>query len=104
MARKKRKPKINKSQAIRDFVTDNPSTGPTEAAGRVPQRNPHSSTLQTARTVESHHAFPTSARHGLRWWQIDASYWVIRALAALRLAWNVRLPTKESQAQKRRTS
>ena len=29
MARKKRKSKINKSQAIRDFVTDNPSAGPT---------------------------------------------------------------------------
>jgi stearoyl-CoA desaturase (delta-9 desaturase) len=40
----------------------------------------------------NHHAFPTSARHGLRWWQIDLSYWVIRALALLGLAWNVRLP------------
>ena len=28
----------------------------------------------------THHAFPTSARHGLRWWQIDVSYWVIRVL------------------------
>ena len=31
----------------------------------------------------NHHAFPTSARHGLRWWQVDASYYVIRALQAL---------------------
>ncbi len=46
----------------------------------------------------THHAFPTSARHGLRWWQIDVSYWVIRTLAILRLAWNVRLPTKRAQA------
>ena len=30
----------------------------------------------------AHHAFPTSARHGLRWWQIDVSYWVIWALPA----------------------
>lgn len=52
----------------------------------------------------THHAFPTSARHGLRWWQLDMSYWVIRALAAVHLAWNVRLPTKEAQAQKRRKS
>ena len=29
----------------------------------------------------NHHAFPTSARHGLRWWQVDVSYWVIRGLA-----------------------
>jgi stearoyl-CoA desaturase (delta-9 desaturase) len=42
----------------------------------------------------NHHAFPTSARHGLRWWQIDVSYWVIRALALLRLAWSVGLPIR----------
>lgn len=40
----------------------------------------------------SHHAFPTSARHGLRWWQPDISYYVIRLLALMGLAWNVRLP------------
>jgi stearoyl-CoA desaturase (delta-9 desaturase) len=40
----------------------------------------------------NHHAFPTSARHGLRWWQIDISYYVIRLLALLGLAWKVRLP------------
>jgi len=52
----------------------------------------------------THHAFPTSARHGLRWWQIDVSYWVIRALALLRLAWNVKLPTREARARQRVTS
>jgi stearoyl-CoA desaturase (delta-9 desaturase) len=50
----------------------------------------------------SHHAFPTSARHGLRWWQFDASYLVIRALALLGLAWDVRVPTPSMQAQKQR--
>jgi len=40
----------------------------------------------------NHHAFPTSARHGLRWWQIDVSYYVIRVLALVGLAWKVRLP------------
>jgi stearoyl-CoA desaturase (delta-9 desaturase) len=43
----------------------------------------------------NHHAFPSSARHGLRWWQIDIAYWVIRALVACRLAWRVRLPKPE---------
>jgi stearoyl-CoA desaturase (delta-9 desaturase) len=47
----------------------------------------------------THHAFPTSARHGLRWWQVDASYWVIRALALLGLAWDVRLPSAEARAK-----
>ena len=45
----------------------------------------------------THHAFPTSARHGLKWWQPDFSYWVIRALAALGLAWNVKLPSISAQ-------
>jgi stearoyl-CoA desaturase (delta-9 desaturase) len=40
----------------------------------------------------NHHAFPTSARHGLRWWQIDISYWVIRTLACVGLAWKVKVP------------
>jgi stearoyl-CoA desaturase (Delta-9 desaturase) len=40
----------------------------------------------------NHHAFPTSARFGLRWWQIDVGYGFIRALALLGLAWNVRTP------------
>jgi stearoyl-CoA desaturase (delta-9 desaturase) len=49
----------------------------------------------------THHAFPTSARHGLRWWQLDASYYVIRVLAWLRLAWNVRLPSERAIASQR---
>jgi stearoyl-CoA desaturase (delta-9 desaturase) len=49
----------------------------------------------------THHAFPTSARHGLRWWQVDASYGFIRALALLGLAWNVKVPEKQAQAAQR---
>jgi stearoyl-CoA desaturase (delta-9 desaturase) len=47
----------------------------------------------------AHHAFPTSARHGLRWWQPDASYYLIRLLALVGLAWNVRLPSEEAMAR-----
>jgi len=46
----------------------------------------------------THHAFPTSARHGLRWWQPDVSYWVIRALAGVGLAWNLKLPSMKTQS------
>jgi len=49
----------------------------------------------------NHHAFPTSARHGLRWWQFDLSYVIIRALEAVGLIWNVRIPTPERIAAKR---
>jgi stearoyl-CoA desaturase (delta-9 desaturase) len=37
----------------------------------------------------NHHAFPTSARHGLRFWQVDPSWMVIRTLEATGLAWDV---------------
>jgi stearoyl-CoA desaturase (delta-9 desaturase) len=37
----------------------------------------------------NHHAFPTSARHGLRWWQLDPSAWLIAALERTGLAWDV---------------
>jgi stearoyl-CoA desaturase (Delta-9 desaturase) len=37
----------------------------------------------------NHHAFPTSARHGLRWWQLDPSAWLIAGLERLGLVWNV---------------
>jgi stearoyl-CoA desaturase (delta-9 desaturase) len=46
----------------------------------------------------NHHAFPTSAQHGLRWWQIDVSYWFIRMLALVGLAWNLRRPERAALA------
>jgi stearoyl-CoA desaturase (Delta-9 desaturase) len=37
----------------------------------------------------NHHAFPTSAAHGLRWWELDVSSLVIRGLERVGLAWDV---------------
>ena len=34
----------------------------------------------------NHHAYPTSAQHGLRWYEIDVNWWGIRVLQLLRLA------------------
>jgi stearoyl-CoA desaturase (delta-9 desaturase) len=48
----------------------------------------------------NHHAFPRSARHGLRWWQADPSALVIRGMAAVGLAWNVIQISPERQQQK----
>lgn len=50
----------------------------------------------------NHHAFPTSARHGLRWWEIDTSFLVIRLLALLGLATNVKVPPRDRLARARR--
>ncbi|MBD2534576.1 acyl-CoA desaturase [Nostoc flagelliforme FACHB-838] len=41
----------------------------------------------------NHHAFPNSARFGLKWWQIDQGYWVIRALEVAGMVWDVKVPT-----------
>lgn len=47
----------------------------------------------------NHHAFEYSARHGLEWWQLDMTWYVVRFLQAIGLATDVKLPT-ESQKQK----
>ena len=48
----------------------------------------------------NHHAFPRSAYHGLRWWEIDLSGLFISMLARVGLAWNVVRITPERQLQK----
>lgn len=45
----------------------------------------------------NHHAFPTSARHGLGRGQLDLSWIVIRVLERLGLVWDVRLPSAQAQ-------
>jgi stearoyl-CoA desaturase (delta-9 desaturase) len=50
----------------------------------------------------NHHAFPRAAFHGLRWWEVDLTALVIRAMRGLGLAWNVVQITPERQAQKLR--
>jgi stearoyl-CoA desaturase (Delta-9 desaturase) len=48
----------------------------------------------------NHHAFPRSARHGLRWWEVDMSALLIRGLERLGLAWNVtRIPLERQHAK-----
>ena len=48
----------------------------------------------------NHHAFPTSAFHGLRAWELDPSAWTIRALEKLGLVWDVVRVDPERQARK----
>ena len=49
----------------------------------------------------NHHAFPASARHGLGRFQLDPSWWVIRGLERLGLAWDVKVPDAR-QLERRR--
>jgi stearoyl-CoA desaturase (delta-9 desaturase) len=50
----------------------------------------------------NHHAFPTSVRFGLAWWQLDVGYLLIRLLQSARLAWAIKLPPPEMLRSKRR--
>ncbi|KAF6137717.1 hypothetical protein GIB67_003196 [Kingdonia uniflora] len=47
----------------------------------------------------NHHAFQSSARHGLEWWQIDVTWYVIKLLERIGLATDVKVPS-DLQKQK----
>lgn len=53
----------------------------------------------------NHHAFPAMAYHGMSWRQFDLSALVIRLLAKLKLAWNVKMPSADLiERRRKRTS
>ena len=37
----------------------------------------------------NHHRYPASVRQGFRWWEIDVSYYLLRAMAAVGLVWRL---------------
>jgi stearoyl-CoA desaturase (delta-9 desaturase) len=43
----------------------------------------------------NHHHYPHSTRQGFRWWEIDVTYYVLRALQALRLIHGIKEPPRE---------
>jgi stearoyl-CoA desaturase (delta-9 desaturase) len=46
----------------------------------------------------NHHRYQRAARNGFYWWEIDLTWYVIRAMAAAGLAWNVqRVPARVYQ-------
>lgn len=40
----------------------------------------------------NHHAYQSSARQGFRWWEIDATYYVLVALSWLGVVWDLKAP------------
>ena len=51
----------------------------------------------------NHHAFPRSAAHGLRWWEVDVSGLIIGGMQRVGLAWNVVRISPERQQEKAQT-
>lgn len=50
----------------------------------------------------NHHAFPSSAKFKLKWWQIDVGWVVIRILETAGLAWNITVPGRIAGAERSR--
>ncbi|MEO0964425.1 MAG: fatty acid desaturase [Planctomycetota bacterium] len=47
----------------------------------------------------NHHAHPRSAAHGLRWWEVDLTYWTIKAMSWVGLAWDLKHVEPEQMPQ-----
>jgi stearoyl-CoA desaturase (delta-9 desaturase) len=40
----------------------------------------------------NHHAFQSSVRQGFRWWEIDPTYYILKALSWTGIVWDLRMP------------
>jgi stearoyl-CoA desaturase (Delta-9 desaturase) len=40
----------------------------------------------------NHHAYQSSVRQGFRWWEIDPTYYLLRALSWLGVVWDLKIP------------
>ncbi|MGL4421401.1 MAG: acyl-CoA desaturase [Gemmataceae bacterium] len=49
----------------------------------------------------NHHHYPSAARQGFYWYEVDASYIVLRAMALVGLVWDLREPTERALAHRR---
>ena len=52
----------------------------------------------------NHHAHPTSARHGLAWYEFDPSWLSLKVLKALGLATNVRVAKLDNKLTERKAA
>jgi stearoyl-CoA desaturase (delta-9 desaturase) len=50
----------------------------------------------------NHHHYQSSARNGFYWWEVDVTWYVLRALAAVGLIWDLREPPAHMLAEGRR--
>jgi stearoyl-CoA desaturase (delta-9 desaturase) len=40
----------------------------------------------------NHHAYQSSVRQGFKWWEIDATYYVLKLLSSLGVVWDLKMP------------
>jgi stearoyl-CoA desaturase (delta-9 desaturase) len=50
----------------------------------------------------NHHAYQSSARQGFKWWEIDLTYYILRALARIGIVWELKMPPESVLRNERR--
>ena len=50
----------------------------------------------------NHHHFQSSTRQGFRWWEIDVTFYILKALSWLGLVWDLKSPPAEVVSGERR--
>jgi stearoyl-CoA desaturase (delta-9 desaturase) len=50
----------------------------------------------------NHHAYQSSARQGFRWWEIDATFYILKALSWVGLVWDLRAPPEAVRRNQQR--
>jgi stearoyl-CoA desaturase (delta-9 desaturase) len=50
----------------------------------------------------NHHAYQSSVRQGFSWWEIDVTFYLLKALAGLGLVWNLKMPPEEVRRNQHR--
>ncbi len=43
----------------------------------------------------NHHAYQSSARQGFRWWEIDPTFYILRALSWIGIVWDLKTPPEQ---------
>src|SRR5947207_7728348 len=50
----------------------------------------------------NHHAYQSSVRQGFRWWEIDATFYALKALSWLGIVWDLKTPTEQVMRNEQR--
>ena len=50
----------------------------------------------------NHHAYQSSVRQGFRWWEIDATFYILKALSWLGIVWDLKTPTEQVMRNEQR--
>ncbi len=50
----------------------------------------------------NHHAYQSSVRQGFRWWEVDATFYVLRALSWIGVVWDLKMPPEAVRRNEQR--